>query len=606
MCGYYKHSEGKNKIISLTENDIKEMVTHCISLIREGSVFSPNGNGTINYTVNHSSIDADNAGFDTRIFGNKNDILYGDGTNQKQRFYLNDIHNIKNSLIKTYKSLIDYIKNGRNGTIYTDEFTPKGTISAINKNLSDSSLSDNEIIRLATRNISKQSDIASVYGDTFNRVNSLNNNTKTERYLMGTVPGTKVKLISLFTFKDFNNSDAIKNGNLRQNDNTDKMLGIDSSQRELVPKLYGKGKQQQEKIKVTYDNGIEPNLNNNFSLVNNYGKNGYDVNHFGRVRRDYMDSNYTSVSELQDKSIMYASYALKKDNIQPNFIVAAPSSSNFNNNYCIRLSDKTGIEYVPNFFKRNVINVILDKEGLTNVGVAIETANEIENTVLNVTYSELSDKISSHIKQFFRKNKNYFENVNAKKFDRNKTDIRVIESFVVNYSYDYLLRVLDNLNYVNDALSMTILNNLSFAKKSKRIEMDNLHMQNQISSIIFKNKILLKEFTMALNRMAFTMVHYRKQLLNGYKPNFDSKKFKITDFDDVARPFLKNCYVIADSELSMKNGKELFSRYKNAKFLVFDEDMQSGGTLKLLIQCMKDKLIPQENITCLVQAYGTQ
>ena len=86
MCGYYKHSEGKNKIISLTENDIKEMVTHCISLIREGSVFSPNGNGTINYTVNHSSIDADNAGFDTRIFGNKNDILYGDGTNQKQRF----------------------------------------------------------------------------------------------------------------------------------------------------------------------------------------------------------------------------------------------------------------------------------------------------------------------------------------------------------------------------------------------------------------------------------------------------------------------------------------------------------------------------------------
>ena len=153
---------------------------------------------------------------------------------------------------------------------------------------------------------------------------------------------------------------------------------------------------------------------------------------------------------------------------------------------------------------------------------------------------------------------------------------------------------------------MTILNNLSFAKKSKRIEMDNLHMQNQISSIIFKNKILLKEFTMALNRMAFTMIHYRKQLLNGYKPNFDAKKFKITDFDDVVRPFLKNCYVIADSELSMKNGKELFSRYKNAKFLVFDEDMQSGGTLKLLIQCMKDKLIPQENITCLVQAYGTQ
>ena len=53
----------------------------------------------------------------------------------------------------------------------------------------------------------------------------------------------------------------------------------------------------------------------------------------------------------------------------------------------------------------------------------------------------------------------------------------------------------------------------------------------------------------------------------GYAPRWNTQKFKITHFDKAFRPYLKGVYIIADKECN-KNG-ELFSRYKNAKFLIF-------------------------------------
>ena len=50
--------------------------------------------------------------------------------------------------------------------------------------------------------------------------------------------------------------------------------------------------------------------------------------------------DYTSINQFIDKSIMYASYALKEENFYPDFIVAAPSSSKFNHYYCTNLSRK--------------------------------------------------------------------------------------------------------------------------------------------------------------------------------------------------------------------------------------------------------------------------
>ena len=64
---------------------------------------------------------------------------------------------------------------------------------------------------------------------------------------------------------------------------------------------------------------------------------------------------------------------------------------------------------------------------------------------------------------------------------------------------------------------------------------------------------------------------------------------------------MKNVYVIANKELN-KN-YQLLKRYSNAKFLLFDEDINSGATLKILIDAMASHNIKESQITCLVNSY---
>ena len=98
---------------------------------------------------------------------------------------------------------------------------------------------------------------------------------------------------------------------------------------------------------------------------------------------------------------------------------------------------------------------------------------------------------------------------------------------------------------------------------------------------------------------------YSEQLQErGYKLRFNTKRFKITQIKKQFRPFLNNVYIVADKYLNQNN--ELFTRYKNAKFVIFDEDINSGATLKLAIDALKEKL-PENtdnNILCLVNAYS--
>ena len=65
-----------------------------------------------------------------------------------------------------------------------------------------------------------------------------------------------------------------------------------------------------------------------------------------------------------------------------------------------------------------------------------------------------------------------------------------------------------------------------------------------------------------------------------------------------------NVYIVADTNLN--NNGELFKRYQNGKFLIFDEDINSGATLKCAIDALQEKLpnANNQNILCLVNAYS--
>ena len=89
----------------------------------------------------------------------------------------------------------------------------------------------------------------------------------------------------------------------------------------------------------------------------------------------------------------------------------------------------------------------------------------------------------------------------------------------------------------------------------------------------------------------------------GYALRFDAKRVKVTQFQKQFRPFLHNVYIIADNYMS--NG-QVMKQYQNAKFLIFDEDINSGATLKLCVDALEEKIpnANEQNIMCLVNAYS--
>ena len=67
---------------------------------------------------------------------------------------------------------------------------------------------------------------------------------------------------------------------------------------------------------------------------------------------------------------------------------------------------------------------------------------------------------------------------------------------------------------------------------------------------------------------------------------------------------IHNIYVIADKELNQATN-QLLTKYQSANFLIFDDDMNSGATLKLVCDALQDKLDNSDNkIKCLVNGFS--
>lgn len=135
---------------------------------------------------------------------------------------------------------------------------------------------------------------------------------------------------------------------------------------------------------------------------------------------------------------------------------------------------------------------------------------------------------------------------------------------------------------------------------------DTEHVQKQISATITQHG-LTKAYYEAIFATEKAMMPYIQQLMEkGYRLalNTPAKQFKITDFDQRFRPYLHKVYVIADGLLNKDN--ELESRFRNAKYLIYDEDINSGATLKLTIDAINEN-VPEHSdndILCLVNAYS--
>ena len=584
----------ERKVLKITETQYKTIING-LDILNEGVDWSKNDNGSINFSINQNKDNNSNKGknsVDTRVFGTKDDILRGkiltkNGNESGKSKSLEQNYKSKQAAIQFYQNVIEYVQNGRKGTIEEVPGLDTITLNSVKKwfNRGDS---DNKIIDACKKSLNRISSEATQTFMTYNRVSQSHNNDNVPRYLTGIVPSTNVKYISLFSMTDFNFSDAIKHGTVRQNGNTDQILGIGEKDR----RVDANG--NLATIDVTYDGNIKPNIAQNFSLNNVQDK------HYKQQFGLNGEGGYSSVSQFLDKSVNYAAYALKQEKFSPDVIVSAPSSSKFNQYYCTNLSNKLGIPYISDFFKRNVINVrYANGEDLLDKGFSPKDVMEFESQAKNIAYNEIAYYVSEPIRNFLKQYETIFNNISLQKHSREKTSMKDVFDCTMIYAYKTIVNSLDN-DLVSGHLCKNFLSNQN---KLYQKSYDSSHIFNEVSLRI-KTKIGQKVFNQVLMQTKELIEQYSDMLKQGgYKLRFNTKRFKITAFKKQFRPFLTNLYIIADEY--MNNG-ELLKRYRNAKFLIFDEDINSGATLKIVIDALEEKLPEQSsnNIMCLVNAYS--
>lgn len=584
----------ERKVLKITETQYKTIING-LDILNEGVDWSKNDNGSINFSINQNKDNNSNKGknsVDTRVFGTKDDILRGkiltkNGNESGKSKSLEQNYKSKQAAIQFYQNVIEYVQNGRKGTIEEVPGLDTITLNSVKKwfNRGDS---DNKIIDACKKSLNRISSEATQTFMTYNRVSQSHNNDNVPRYLTGIVPSTNVKYISLFSMTDFNFSDAIKHGTVRQNGNTDQILGIGEKDR----RVDANG--NLTTIDVTYDGNIKPNIAQNFSLNNVQDK------HYKQQFGLNGEGGYSSVSQFLDKSVNYAAYALKQEKFSPDVIVSAPSSSKFNQYYCTNLSNKLGIPYISDFFKRNVINVrYANGEDLLDKGFSPKDVMEFESQAKNIAYNEIAYYVSEPIRNFLKQYETIFNNISLQKHSREKTSMKDVFDCTMIYAYKTIVNSLDN-DLVSGHLCKNFLSNQN---KLYQKSYDSSHIFNEVSLRI-KTKIGQKVFNQVLMQTKELIEQYSDMLKQrGYKLRFNTKRFKITAFKKQFRPFLTNLYIIADEY--MNNG-ELLKRYRNAKFLIFDEDINSGATLKIVIDALEEKLPEQSsnNIMCLVNAYS--
>lgn len=168
---------------------------------------------------------------------------------------------------------------------------------------------------------------------------------------------------------------------------------------------------------------------------------------------------------------------------------------------------------------------------------------------------------------------------------------------LTNYAYQSVIQYVQS----NDTMTKHLLQN--FMSNNKRLQTNRYDSRYLLQQI--RLRLSKRAFSQVLQQVLSLVQQYSNLLIqSGYRLKFDSKRFKITQISKRYRPYLNNVYIVADKYIN-QNG-QLFSRYKNGKFLIFDEDINSGATLKLAIDAIEEKIPEnnQSNILCLVNAYS--
>jgi hypothetical protein len=228
---------------------------------------------------------------------------------------------------------------------------------------------------------------------------------------------------------------------------------------------------------------------------------------------------------------------------------------------------------------------------------------KIHSTLDDVAISELASNIAYPMVNFMNEYRSVFEDISKAHYSREKANYERIQNILLTYSYKVIS---DWLKYSKSDKEPRLKKYLldRFMNLTKGIEKNDIYILNEIKSRI-RLKIGLKIFNGVLSLMFQEVIKVSSMLRERkFKLNFN-KTFKVTKLPKAARVYLNDIYVVADKNFNKNH--EIFERFLNSKFLIVDEDLNTGSTLYNLIQALK-KAIPSQsdsNIMCLTNSYSS-
>lgn len=583
----------------------------------------------VDLSINQDKTDAKNSvgklSVDTRVFGTKDEILNGkiNGENSLEQ----SMSLIKDKLT-AYKRTLSYINNGNNSnsdSIFKGLNLDKTTISVINKWLTKTIVEKGKtyVCNRIIQNINRLEMDNDVYLNKYNTLTTkydTDMSDKVPRYNILNVNGTNVKCIALFAFKDFCFHSALKHNTVPVSKLKDvygetSPITLDAEKKQgQFPVSYDKGKMILPTDDISNLFGLESNLGTTDHPKLTYKYQGKNDTSF-TLPTDYLNGNvaksknyYSTITQFMDKSILYANYALKQENFKPDFILSCPSSSKFNLYYCTNLSRKLNVPYINDFFEKDMVEIRLSsrndntlKECMEKDGFNTSDIINLENQVKNMALRELGNLTSKPILMFINQYWKYLSNI--KVITNDKIDILTQKS-VWRYLSRYFFMNLKSMLGEKDELTVYLLGNFSvdYGQNDKKCV-------TAILNQIYASK-LNGELQECAKLMQTEMKKYCTLIENGYIPKFISNsKTKITEVDKRYRPYLSGLYVVKNKYISQEENQLLTSLRGNgngAKFLIFDEDINSGASLRLTVDALKRFLGKNlsNNVMCLCNAYS--
>lgn len=614
---------------------MKKNIYNLLNLLQEGVEWKVNPDKTVNMTINDKRDDKSNlAGkfaVDNRRYSTKDNMLNGDHSSKKlstiqDNYELNNtLYGDKGFYITLYKLLQQYEKTGAtklpNSTVSTNIFDSaiKKSKANISKNsyvissikafkdkvIAHADIED--ILKLIRVKLQDHSLSKSVAIETHDRVinDKPDKNGLILRYYSAKIPNTQVKLISLYKFNDFNFNEVLKHAQFKQTDATQALLGTGSNT---------------GFTNATIDGNKIPVLKN--------GKSDIKVFFNG-------DKRFPSANKFFNMTALHTKNIFKSINFKPDYILSIPSSSDYNKYYCQKLAGVLACNYLDDFFVKDYTDVKLkvpstgkfitfDKNHLRDAKQALmEFGYNDDHMVMGTLFDfvkkvqnfMIAQKIAKPIKDFVFKNKEIFDSIAIKKSDRTKCNINEIYHLILSYTYKYL--IYKSARKKNkDMLEFSIYSKYIQNSKLKVLPDKDGYDYNYIISHfivpLLTRREIKPQFLQALKDTYTAMQSLTDELKNGgfSLSSLGDDKVMLTYVQKRMRPFVSNLYFVANKYLTEadENGLTQCQKdFQNKKFVIFDEDFNSGASMRLCCEAFLEKQsdsFNQNNIICLTNMFS--